>query len=212
MFGFYSDMQISAIKNQNLYSHPSFSGIRLYSVNLKKNVNGVSAYIPAYFTKMTEEDVPLVQKVKGIWRDTKYGEVIINNFLKSLERETRFDIEECVSYMIEDPSALNPKDRIKALAQVSSRGDELIIDFVQSLGNGYSLEKLKGAGVALIYGICQQAKNFKKQAITLASATAKTDEWYNSLGFIRFSKYPIFDLPSEKFGNLLSSIEKKYNY
>lgn len=196
----------------------SFSGQRLYKFNLKKiSDSSVSENVPVWFTKITKEDIPLLSEILPIWtKYTEYGKAIIKTFIDGQyvagkpQKGFRGDFED-EFFMIEKCNETNPTNRVKAVARIKSYSDELFINYLQSASKLPNVEKLKGAGELLIYGIVKRAKELNKDFVDLFSCA---DEWYAKLGFnvAEGNGYYIGEtiLPKENYSKLMKYIESKY--
>lgn len=206
---------------QKKISHkPAFGGVRLYNINLQQFLkDNTKNTIPAYFTKLTPEDAPLIEKIKDMWSGTQYGNDIINSFFNFINKEQPvkkfqhqvepFDNQPQIAFYMIESAAASAIEKIKNLAMVSSGKKGLYLNYIQSIGEVRPNEKTLGAGTGMLYGICRQAESLNKADITLLPSKAAND-WYKKLGFE--GECGICWLPARKFKAFQKNIEQKYNY
>lgn len=214
MFVFSSYMKISNNRNFNIQNRPTFSGQRICNVGLKRVVSGVNQYMPAYFTRLTKEDIDLIDSARSTWGMAGYASVIVSDFLRLLSRQ-RTPKEECKRFfMIEEPYSLNPIDKIRALAEASIDEDALVLSLLQSATSINPKDKVSGAGTTMIYGLTKIAQKMGLNEIRLTSANYTTDEWYNKLGFSSDIYGNSFDmiLSSRDFNRFQKIVENKYKF
>ena len=204
-------MIISSNFNQNFSSSPSFSSLNLYPVKLKKITRSVEEEIvPAYFSQLTKEDIPFIQKIQNLWSKTTYGKFILPDFLRIEKFGSQLDKSENLVYMIEKKDEKDLNLRSKAFANVRLYPDSMEVSFVQTLASQVPLERLLGAGTAIMYGICKQAQEMGLDKLFLMPSNLKTAGWYRRLGMDNALCF--CSLPSEKFSTFQKNIEKKFNY
>ncbi len=215
--------QSNALFYQKKSTHkPAFGGVRLYNINIQRFLSeNKRNTLPAYFTKLTEDDIPLIEKIHGLWSGTKYGNDIINGFfnfinnkkeqaIKKLQHQVEpFDDQPKAAFYMVESAVTNAIDKIKNLAMVSASPKGLYINYIQSVGEVRPDEKVFGAGSGMLYGICRQAEALNKEDITLLPSKTAND-WYKKLGFE--GECGICWLPSRKFKAFQKNIEQKYNY
>lgn len=202
-------MQININNTYNSYSHSpqnkiSFKGERLFPVNMFKSFYcGPQEEIYGYFTKMTADDIPLIQQAKEFWQFTLFGAQILERFAKSTKK--------IQTYMVECPKFNSPSDKIQALASVKDEGDSFFVEFIQSaseLPRGFDL---KGAGSMILYGITRLAEKLQKKFIHLESSNFDTDSFYQKHFFISSPNSSRFILRKDDFPKLRKMLEEKYN-
>ncbi len=214
MFVFSSYMKIGNNQNFNTQYRPAFSGQRICSVGLKRVLNGVNQYMSAYFTRLTKEDIDLVDSARSTWGVANYSSLIVADCLRILSKPITSK-EKCKSFfMIEEPYFLNPVDKIKALAETQIEEDSLVLSFLQSATSINPKDKVSGAGTAIIYGLTKIARKMGLNEIRLTSANYTTDEWYNKLGFSSDIYGNSFDmiLSSRDFNRFQKIVENKYKF
>lgn len=212
-------MQISSNRNQSIKFNPSFSGIRLCRVNLKHEVNGVSEYIPAYFTRLTQKDVPFLEEAMETFKGTLFTNLIISRFFESLDR--KITPENCRRrfFMIEVPNSETPDKKLKALAETTIiNNNSMCLDYIQSTGSAdvfnTAADKVSGAGASMIYGLTKLGEKLKLKRIHLFSLDDDTECWYKAMGF-SVGTYDLgFDMfmKADKFKEFQSFVRDKYKY
>lgn len=213
--------QSNALFNQNnTTSRPAFLGVRLYNINVQRLLpDNTRKTIPAYFTMLGAEDVPLLEKINDLWSGTMYGNEIIRGFFsffknansqKGLSQMAKTCSEQMkiAFYMIET-DVVNAIEKVKNLAMVSITPQGAFIDYIQSVGEVLPAEKIFGAGAGMLYGVCRQIEQLKIDKITLFSSK-QAITWYQKLGFD--NSCGICNLPVNKFKAFQKNIAKKYNY
>jgi len=209
-------MQINYFSNQNTKTTPAFGGHRLCRVNLKKIGQDVSEVVPAYFTRLTPEDKKSIQGIIDLWEQTALGDLILLNFLKSISSKIKPPFSRGMFFVVETPNALRHKDRVKSLAEVSIKDDELYVDALQSASKFYrsdnNLTKVSGGGTAMIYGLTKIAEKLKLKGISLQSRSYESDDWYRKLGFgnTSWSDFDFF-MPASAFKSFRNKVKSKYN-
>ncbi len=212
-------MNISLNLNNNTVNHRkvSFSGQRLFQFNMKKKIRGsFTENVPVWFTKLTQEDVPLLTEILPLWQKyTDYGNSIIKSFLaevspKRKKQKSFWGCFEQEFYMIEKCNESNSKSRVKALARLKNYEDEYFISYLQSASKIPTGEKLKGAGELLLYGIIKRADDLNKEFVDLISLA---DDWYSKLGFKMVGDGNCLGdalLLKENYHKLMKYVESKY--
>lgn len=193
-------MQVNFKQDKNI----SFAGQRLFKVKLKNPVD--SSDVKACFTKMDDSDIALAHKLKKIWKDTRFGTEILDEYFRGQDKCAGELLDDV--FMVECPELLGPKQRVKALAHIKEYPEELNLAYIQSASKIYGIEHVKGAGEMMIYGLVKLAKELNKKYISLISSSLDNDIWYYKLGFNQWHARNI--LPKEKFDLTLEYISKKY--
>ena len=200
-------MKISTINNSN---NLSFKGQRLYPVKLMRILPDKKIkYIDAFFTKMDKSDIELAKAISPIWeKESRFGKTILSGFLDRHLNEIKKTGEDF--FMIEVPEAKTPLERIKALAVTSQLSGGTYIDLIQSGSQIKSLEKLKGAGKMILFGIMKQAQKTDKTPLIL-EPTPLSEKWYQKLQFEELSGTHLFMLSESKIEKLIKKLKNEYN-
>lgn len=170
---------INNISNNNI----SFGSQKLLPVKLIKEVaNKQTESIAAHFSLLDKNDEKTLKQALVNWNATRYGEYIINRFLKQrhLNPDYRY-------FMIEE-AGKNGKNKIRALAEVRITDHYINLEYLQS-GNKLDSErakKIKGGGSMIIYGLIKLMEDLNKKAIFLTPSTSAF-KFYKKLGFEQYS-------------------------
>lgn len=209
-------MKINFNANNNQKYKPSFGAIKLYNVGLKQLTGkGKHVLVPAVFSKLLSEDVPMMKNIYPKWGTTKYGKEIINSYLDKHNARDNFAYfpptnSEFYAIMQEGISSKN--DKIRALAKIYNFRSFFEVQYIQSESKVGKGNTIKGAGEVLMYGIVKKAKELQKKVVFLISTA---DEWYQKMGFKKVGYDPCsssFELDASKYDEFLKKIEKKYNF
>ncbi len=179
----------------------SFSGQRLYSLNLlKKLPDGTKEKVPAFFTELGKaEDLKLLEEIEKLWTaDTSYGGRIISHFkalfsIPNLGNKESGDLsnfqrrlDNIKYFIIECPQFKNTKEKIRALAEVGYNSSSLLnkckIRYLQSASQLYPINKLDGQGLNMLGGIIKYSMDNKFSNINLISVKDCRD-FYEKAGF-----------------------------
>lgn len=193
----------------NKYS-ATFNGRRLYKLNLKNISEKNEELISAFFTQIsTKKDLEKLQKVTSVWKNTTFWHKIIENFKETLAMPTRKYRD--LFFIIEAPQLKKPEERIRAIVQTSPFSGEFNVDLLQSSSQIKKLEQLKGAGTAIIRGLCQFAHEKEYEYIGLL-ASKNAVNWYKKLGFTSKNDLclPGFILEKDNFLKFITKTEKEY--
>ena len=193
----------------NTYKYkPTFQGQRLFPVTLLKIVDKKNKYnIPAYFTKLNSEDLPLMHEICSIWEPSRYGEIICKGYFRK-EHGYRF-AQNYEYFMIETNAATNKESTVKAIGEVVPEGQKLILNFLQSKSEIEKKEIIKGGAKMFFYGLCKYAKQIKAKSIEWFSDNEQTDKLYKKLGFEEVTKSH-FILRAKNYNKFEKSIEKEF--
>lgn len=206
IFGLNVNMNTVSQNVINNYNSPAFSGRRLCQINLMRKANGKTRIIPAYFTRLTAEDIPLITKVEQKWKkDTAYAHLIVADFLNSVKR--KFKLHEfngkCLFFMIETLEKGKKVDNVRTLAEVYVKKKDFYVDYLQSLKPLKDVSKgfmISGGGTAMLYGLSKYAEKLKAPHIRLTPSNIRTEIWYKKLGFQAIpDEYFDIYMPAEGF-------------
>ena len=163
----------------NRYSSPTFMGQRLFSLNLRNNLKP-DEFIPAFFTRLdNEEDLTLLNSIQNLWKNTTYWKKIYTDFQETLLNKKHNNINRF--FMIECPQFKDFNQQIRALSKTNDTNSELYVSYLQSASEIPELEKLNGAGLGIMRGLCKLAQQEKQPQIGLVSPQ-KTVGFYNKIG------------------------------
>lgn len=190
VFGLKINMNTVSQNAINNHNSPVFSGKRLCQINLKRKLNGQTTIIPAYFTRLTAEDIPLITKVEQKWKkNTTYVHLIIADFLDSVKR--KFKVSESnerrLFFMIETLEKGKNIGNVRTLAEVYVKKKDFYVDYLQSLKPLKNMSKsstVSGGGTAMLYGLSRYAEKLKAPHIRLTPSSMHTEIWYKRLGFV----------------------------
>lgn len=196
----------------------SFGSILLFKIKLKKLMpNGKYDFIPGSFIQLFEKDPQDKERILELqkqWGDnkTKYGETIINDFLRhDSEKEAFFATE------IMDPETSSQKITclIKATNPENPRRKRVFkINFIQASPDivGSKPQEIKGSGAMGMYGIVKLAKKYGFKRVTVDSTNNK---FYKEIGLKKVGeitkKSSYFELERKNFKPFLKKNEEKYS-
>ncbi len=210
-------MQINFQSKPTPYSkklNPSFQGVKLLNVNLKEVLpNGTIRTIPAFFTRLTKEDTPLIQSIAEQWANLRFGPSLIKEFMQytAKGRKTFLHLNSPVRknfFMIERKDKSNPIERIVSLMAANIHLNRVYLEYLQSSSKLPQSPKIKGAGELMLYGITKYAKKAQKEKIELITSIG---EWYKKLGWDVPSEIGCATLPKENYNTLIKLLENKYS-
>lgn len=154
-------MKINPLKSSKNNYISSFSGKRLYKLNLlditKKNSD---RFVPAFFTQIDETDIPFLREIHPLWANkTQLGKQILTGIFNKIDEpnsKNKF-------FMIECPQFENIFERLRALSSVYIPNKifaNLDLNLLQSASQ-LDINQLKGSGTAILRGLCKYAKKQK---------------------------------------------------
>jgi len=203
-------MNITPAKTYNNNPTPSFSGQRLFRVNLLRKFDKQTwANIPAYFSKIEAEDEFAMLSVYDNWYKTTYGDLICINFLRN-KIYGQYNPNQYF-FMIENLQPTKEKN-IMAIVETLFKNKKLNINFLQSRSELKEPKKeiTLGGATMILYGLCKYAKQIKAKSIELISDTERTDALYSKLGFKQLGSSSKFYLTKKYYNKFIKNIEKKY--
>ena len=214
-------MKIRSTTNKQKYYHhkPAFTGQRLFSVTLQKMLKlGKTEPIQGFITKMTPKDADLFEKTMHDWEHTRYGEVIISdflngvNYLKEIKRTPPGWLRDIKYFFIECPSELKEDQKIRALTKFDTGWDRINLRYLQSINENSKEPKIKGAGSCLIYAIGKIAEKMSKKSIFLRP-DEDASEFYlkNGFYFTDIWKQDYCEIRKPDIAKILKQLEEKYN-
>ena len=169
----------SYTNKNNCYSSPNIKGQRLFSLNLRNNLNP-DEFVPAFFTRLdSEEDLTLLKSIQNLWIKTTYWKKIYIDFQEMFLK--RNDKNPDRFFMIECPQFKNFNDQVRALAKTNNTNNELYLSYLQSASEIPELEKFNGAGLGIMRGLCKLAQQELSPQIGLVSPK-NAKGFYNKIG------------------------------
>ncbi len=209
-------MRVNLNINNNPKYSPSFGSMKLYQVGIKQ-MTGQDKYllVPAVFSKLLSEDIPIMKKLYPKWGTTKYGKEIINSYMdKHIVRDSYYSFipTNVAFYAVEQEGVTSKNNIIRALAKVLNFRNFVEVQYIQSESKVGSGNTIKGAGDVMMYGIVKHAKEMKKNVVFLVSTA---DDWYQKLGFKKVNcglNSSCFELDVSKYDDFMKKIEEKYNF
>ena len=189
-------------------SNISFKSTPLYDVKVKKRDGSFYLSTDAVFSRLNfddEEDREALLKIKENWKDAKYCEKIVDNYMAGKNR---------FFYAIELKGEGELADRIVTLADVSKPFCKMsFLQFLQSKIPHGKKNDIKGGGEAMLYGIVRETKKRNLDKVELC-ANEESSKFYRHIGFEKESVFDPMELimPREKFDSFLSRVEKKYGF
>ena len=169
-------MKINQPKQLNTFKSPSFSGQRLYTLNLLDSTKkGSDSFVPAYFTQIDAADIPFLKELQPLWKKTTLGQQILTGIFNKIDEagcKNKF-------FMIECPQFENIFERVRALSSAyipNKIFSNIELNLLQS-SSQLDINQLKGSGTAILRGLCQYAKKLK--GINSINITSKP----NAAGF-----------------------------
>ena len=204
-------MKINQPKQLNTFKNPSFSGQRLYALNLLDlTKKGSDRFVPAYFTQIDASDIPFLKELQPLWKKTTLGQQILTGIFNKIDEpncKNKF-------FMIECPQFENISQRLRALCSVYITNKifaNLDLQLLQSASQ-LDINRLKGAGTATLRGLCEYAK--KQKGINRIELFSKRSaiEWYKKLEFTQneASLYPAFYLERKDFDQFIRNTSNMY--
>lgn len=193
-------MKINQSKQLNTFKSPSFSGQRLYALNLLDLTKKSSdRFVPAYFTQIDETDVQFLKQIQPLWERTQLGKQILTGIFNKIEER------ECKNkfFMIECPQFENIFERLRALSNVYLPNKvfaNLDLQLLQS-SSQLDINKLKGAGTAILRGLCKYAKSHPGISSIDIISKHSAVEFYQKQGLYKNeqSLYPSFYINRSDF-------------
>lgn len=197
-------MKINQSKQLNTFKNPSFSGQRLYALNLLDlTKKGSDRFVPAYFTQIYETDVQFLKQIQPLWERTTLGKQILTGIFNKIDEagcKNKF-------FMIECPQFENIFERVRALSSAyipNKVFSNVELNLLQS-SSQLDINQLKGSGTAILRGLCQYAKKLK--GINSINITSKP----NAAGFYekqqlhknKSALYPSFYLNRTDFDDFI---------
>lgn len=200
---------IKIAPNSNNYTYkPSFQGQRLFPVELLKIIDSKTRVkIPAYFTKLNSEDLPLMREVCDLWEHSCYGEIICKGYFRK-ERGYRF-AKDYEYFMIETMDNRHKESSVKTIAEVLPEGRKLLLNFLQSKSEIETQETIKGGAKMFFYGLCEYAKRIKAKSIEWFSDNERCDEFYRKLGAEEISE-SLFRIQAKNYNKIQKNIKEKF--
>ena len=210
---------MSAISNyqyhSNIHKTPSFGSIRLFKTTLRKVLpTGEVENIPAYFSKLTQKDTKMMESINGIWKNLRYGDIIMSDFMGYTAKGYRkYDqaIEPGIHknfFVIERANEKNPIKRIASILETNVHDNYIYLECLQSASKLNSDGIIKGAGERMLENIVKYAQKVKRNNIELVTHIGS---WYRKLGFYAPKDIGACYLEKKDFNKLIKKISDKYD-
>lgn len=185
-------MKISLQNRLNNGNLPAFTGKRLLPVNLLKETVAGKEVLPAYFTRLTQSDVPLISEVRFTWKNGGYSGIITYDFLANANNTPKrhknwlsklIQPSRSLFFMIEAPKLADSVDKVRSLAKVQLGEQMFYLSYLQSASSLQKEPSVSGAGISMIFGLSKLAEKLKLKGIRLKSASLELEDWYKKMGF-----------------------------
>ncbi len=212
-------MKISSQNTLNKYNQPAFTGKRLFPLNLLKKTAAGKEVLPAYFTRLTQSDVPLISEVRSTWHEGCFSGIITYDFLAnaSISKKPKNWLSKLVQpsrtvfFMVEAPKLSDNVEKVRSLTEVQFGEKMFYLSYLQSASSLKKEPTVFGAGISMIFGLSKLAEKLKLKGLRLKSATVELDDWYKKMGFEEISaKSEDLFMPAQKFKAFQKLVIDKY--
>jgi len=191
-------------KNNN---RVSFCAQKIFNITLEKTLfTQEKVPLDAHFSRLERSDVFELFPQRSKLARSEYGFFIFRDLVRKL-RKIDFGTD---FFMIEEPLAKTPYNKIKGLASIFNGKNWTEIINLQAFKE-YD-DSISGVGSNLLCGICELAKIKGHYHIELDAAGEHLFDYYRNLGFRQAEMNPYrFYLTDQDYDSFIKNIKSRYN-